>query len=101
MNIQQSKIGPNSTTSPETGGSGLAANLDRKGFTIQNQSADDPLVGKLGTGASGSDYHVVLRYSEYSTAEDGAGGIYTLWGYQGAVSVYGASSADYSIIEFE
>ena len=101
MNIQQSKIGPNSTTSPDTGGSGLAANLNRKRFIIQNQSSDDPLFVKLGTGASGTDYHVILRYSEMSESDDGFGGIFTLYGYQGVVSVYGASSADYSIIEFE
>ena len=99
MNIQTGKIGPNSATSPETGGSGLAVNLDRKRFTIQNQSDADPLFIKLGAGASGSDYHVIL--AACTSAEDGTGGIFTLDGYQGEVSVYASSSADYSVIEFQ
>ena len=101
MNIQTGKIGPNSATSPETGGSGLAVNLDRKRFTIQNQSDSDPLFIKLGASASGSDYHVILAACSGGSTEDGTGGIFTLDGFQGEVSVYASSSADYSVIEFQ
>jgi hypothetical protein len=98
MNIQTAKSSPNSTTSPATATTVLAANLDRKRFTIQSQD-DEVLYLKLGTGASSSDYHITL--SAGSGAADGTGGIFTNDGYQGAVSVAASGTPSYSVIEYQ
>ena len=87
------------TPSVQTGATALAANPNRLGFTIQNQSGANPLLVRLGSGATGSAYHVVLKAG--STAADGNGGIYsqtdgTIYG--GAITVAGASPS-YTVLE--
>lgn len=72
----------------------LSANLIRKAIYCRNYSAD-PLFIKFGLSASDSDFHVVLRGDP-----DGFGESFTDNSvYQGAVSVYYATTASYSMWE--
>lgn len=75
-------------------GVALAANLPvgRNSWSIQNLGTN-PLFVLLGTGASTSVFHIILKGS--SQADDGSGGIYEQNGggavYQGIVTVAGTS----------
>lgn len=87
-----------STPTVQTSGTALAANTARIGFTIQNQGTN-PLFVLLGTGASSSVYHQVLKAS--TGAADGTGGIFAMTAgtvYTGVVTVSGTSPS-YTCLE--
>ena len=97
-NIRPTALGVTSASSagPVSTATALAANA-RARFTIQNQSTA-VLVVKLGSGASTSDYHYTLQAC--TGAADGKGGILTVEGYQGIVSVASSGTVSYTAIEF-
>lgn len=75
----------------QTGGTAMAANTGRIAWSIQNQGTN-PLFILLGTGATTSIYHAVLKGS--TVAADGTGGTYSMEAgtvYNGAVTVAGTS----------
>ncbi len=68
-----------------------STNTARAGFILQNQGTN-PLYVLLGTGATTSNYSVILKGS--TAANDGTGGILSFTSgitYQGAISVAGTS----------
>lgn len=77
----------------------LAANLSRQGWFIQNQDTA-ALKVLLGTGASATVYHIVLKAS--TGAADGSGGTFgELNGtvFTGPITVFSAGTPSYTIIE--
>lgn len=87
----------NSSNGVKSGaGDAIAANLNRTDFQIQNQGTN-VLYVKLGTGATTSNYDMILNGC--TVALDGKGGFYANTGYTGIVSVAG-TSASYTITEF-
>ena len=77
----------------------VAAATARRGFQIQNQDTN-PLYILLGTGASSSVYHFVLKGG--TGAHDGNGGSFAqnvgaVW--QGAISCYSAGTPSYTYLE--
>ena len=97
MNTQASRMGTSCQPSPAYKGTGLPVNIGRKRFTIQNQSTDVLLV-KLGGDASPRDFHISLHGCVRDC--DGTGGIFSIDGYQGEVSVHGMGVVDYTVIEY-
>lgn len=76
----------------------LASNPQRIGWSIQNQGTN-PLFVLLGSGATTSVYHVVLKAS--TGAADGSGGIFTQpvgTVYTGIVTIAGTSPS-YTVLE--
>lgn len=76
----------------------LASNSARMGFSIQNLGTN-PLFVLLGSGATTSVFHVVLRAG--TGADDGTGGILTMTDgtvYTGIVTVAGTSPR-YTVLE--
>lgn len=80
----------------QTGATALAANANRYSFTIQNQAAAHLHV-KLGSGATTSDYDYVLNAA--TAPANGTGGVLTLAGYKGIVSVAAAGTPSYTDFE--
>lgn len=79
------------TPSIQTGATALAANTARIAFSIQNLSTN-PLFILLGSGATTSVFHTVLKGS--TVANDGTGGSYSMEAgtvYNGIVTVAGTS----------
>lgn len=96
MPIKQTQAA--NTPTVQIGATALASNTARIGFTIQNQGTN-PLFVLLGTGASTSVYHKVLKAS--TGAADGSGGEYLMLGptvYTGVVTVAGTSPS-YTVLE--
>lgn len=86
------------TPSILTAATALVSNVNRGAWQIQNQGTN-PLLVLLGTGASGSVYHFVLKGS--TVAADGTGGMFgqnsgTV--YTGVISVSGTSPS-YTVLE--
>jgi len=74
-----------------------AANLARKKFTLQNQKNEEMYV-KFGTGASATDYHILLP--PHNTGSKNSDPL-MLDGYTGAISVAPTSgSPSYTFAEF-
>ncbi|MEY4376369.1 MAG: hypothetical protein RJB26_919 [Pseudomonadota bacterium] len=74
-----------------------AANLARKKFTLQNQKNEELYV-KFGTGASATDYHILLP--PHNTGSKNSDPL-MLDGYTGAISVAPTSgSPSYTFAEF-
>lgn len=76
----------------------LAANNARIGFSIQNLGTN-PLFVLLGTGASTTVFHFVLKAS--SVADDGTGGVLTMTNgtvYDGVITIAGTSPR-YTVLE--
>ena len=76
------------TPSINGSGSALAANPNRKAWSIQNLGTN-PLFVRLGAGASTLLFHVVLKAG--GAQDDGSGGFLADQIYQGAVTVAGTS----------
>jgi|TARA_B100001971_G_C17912931_1_gene393789 hypothetical protein len=76
----------------------LAANNQRKSFTLQNQKAEELYV-KFGSAASTSDYHLTL--TACGAAADGTGGVLTDDHCTQAIYVKPASGLpSYTAVEF-
>lgn len=71
-----------------TAGTAIAANTARKAWSIQNLDTD-PLFVLMGSGASTSVFHFVLKAG--SVADDGLGGIVTDNQWLGIVTVSGTT----------
>lgn len=74
-----------------TGGDVLSANTSRRGFYIQNLDTD-PLFVRLGTGASSTVFHAVLKGG--TAPDDGLGGSFSMMEgvvFQGVVSATGTT----------
>ena len=72
-------------------GTALSANVDRKGWMLQNLGTN-PIYIRLGSGASSSLFHIVVKGG--TGLDDGTGGSYNQVGgviYTGLVSVAGTS----------
>lgn len=69
-------------------GDAIAANASRRGWAIQNLGTN-PLFVRLGTGASSTVFHRILKGN--SIADDGTGGIIEDEAWIGIVSVAGTS----------
>lgn len=92
-----SGVSANSSNGVKSGaGTAILDNLNRTDIQIQNQGTN-ALYVKLGTGATTSNYDVILNAC--TVALDGKGGFYANTGYTGAVSVAGTSPS-YTITEF-
>lgn len=77
--------------SPTTGDTVLAANEARGAFMIQNLGTN-PLFVKLGTAATTSVFHIILKAG--TSNDDGLGGTFAMESgtvYTGAISVAGTS----------
>lgn len=86
------------TPSIASAATALAANPARIGFTIQNNGTN-PLFVLLGSGASTTVFHQVLKAS--TGADDGSGGVLSMTNgavYTGIVTVAG-SSPRYTVLE--
>lgn len=88
--LNLASISNNPTSAVLTGATALAANTARRYWNIQNVGTN-PLFILLGTGASASQYHKVLKAC--TGAADGTGGEWTsgVVVYQGIVTVAGTS----------
>lgn len=88
MNVK-SNIGRACTSTTQTSaGTVLNASAGRVGGLVQNLGTNKLYV-KLGTGASTTDFTVILAPG--SAADDGYGGSFPLDGWTGAVSIDGTS----------
>jgi hypothetical protein len=86
------------TPSVSTQATVMAANASRSGWHLQNQGTN-PIFVLLGTGASTTIYHVVLKGG--TAASDGNGAIYSQMAgvvYQGIVTTAG-TGATYTLAE--
>lgn len=70
------------------GGDVIAANANRKGWSIQNLGTN-PLFVRMGTGASSTVFHMVLKAGTGN--DDGLGGVISDDRYTGIVSATGTS----------
>lgn len=82
-----------STSGLSTSTTALAADAARTSFTIQNQ-ATAHLHVKLGAGATTSDFDYILGPA--GSAANGTGGVLTVSGYKGVVSVAAAGTPSYT-----
>ena len=91
-------LGSGTVTGQSTTATALVANPNRTYFQIQNMNTT-PLYVFFGAGASGSNYHFILKGGTGSN--DGTGGSYssgaTVW--RGLVTVYGSGGQAYTILE--
>jgi len=69
----------------------LAANLNRTGLIIQNLNGTDPLFIKFGSGATSSDFDLILKRG--TANDDGIGGTfsYDVLSYTGIITVAGTT----------
>lgn len=69
----------------------LAANSTRRGLIIQNLNATNPLFVKFGSGASSSDFDIILKAG--AAADDGLGGTisFDVLSYRGIITVAGTT----------
>ena len=94
---QQVGSAVNSAPAIQTGATALAANKKRNWFFIQNQGTN-PLFICFGSGASTSQYHMILKAS--TGAVDGSGGTFSsdAVAYTGILTVAGTSPS-YTTLE--
>jgi hypothetical protein len=89
LKTQRPDLGTPATPSILTStGDIIAANASRKYFYVQNLSIN-PLFVRLGTGASATVFHKVLKASTVAT--DGSGGDFVEDQFRGIVSIFGTS----------
>ncbi|MDP6717831.1 MAG: hypothetical protein QGF59_04230 [Pirellulaceae bacterium] len=97
--VRQVPVSTTSTGGLKTSESALAANSQRKAFTLQNQKAEKLYV-KFGGAATTSDYHLIL--SACGTAADGTGGVLSDDSCTQQIGVIAVSgSPSYTVVEFE
>ena len=99
-NIVYPTLGNLNTPSIATDATALAENTDRIGFSIQNVGTN-PLFLLLGTGASSTVYHVVLKAGTANS--DGLGGIFIMTEgivYTGIVTIAG-TTPKYTVMEIK
>lgn len=92
------RTGNSNTPSIASAASAIAANPARVGFSIQNLG-QNALFVRLGTGATTSVFHVVLKAG--TANDDGTGGILTMTDgtvYTGEVTIAGTSPR-YTVLE--
>lgn len=97
-NNYRDNLASGSQSGAQTAATALAVNSARVGFQIQNQGTN-PLFIYLGSGASSTVYHFILKAS--TGAADGTGGSYGMLGgdvYRGLITV-GGTSPSYSVFE--
>lgn len=82
-----------STSGLSASATALVADADRYSFTIQNQ-ATAHLHVKLGAGATTANYDYILNAG--TLAANGTGGVLTITGYRGIVSVAAAGTPSYT-----
>jgi len=90
LNEEFGKVGAATSAIISADGTALAANANRKAFSIQNLAAVAVYV-KLGAGASNADFSIVLKAG--SAANDGTGGSFTDTSYTGIVTISAASGS--------
>lgn len=90
------QVQPTSQINTRTGivtsaGTLLSANDNRSGLIIQNLNGTNPLFVKFGTGATSTDFDVILKAG--SGADDGNGGVlsYDVLSYTGIISIAGTT----------
>ena len=91
-------LGSGAQSGAQTAATALAANSARTGFQIQNVGTN-PLFVLLGSGASSTVYHFILKAS--TGAADGTGGSFAMMDgnvWRGIVTV-GATSPSYAVVE--
>ncbi len=87
----QARLGTSNTPSIASAATALAANSQRGAFMIQNLGTNALFV-RLGSGATSSVFHVVLKAGTGS--DDGSGGTFAMEGaamYTGIVTIAGTS----------